>query len=142
MLATIGHGGGGGSGSGYGYGSMPMVGHAAASVPSIRAGAAMVRGSLSREVIRRTIRLHINAVRGVYERQLLRDPSLTGRVEVQFVIGPSGNVVSATVASSTIGSTEVEQGVLGVLRNIQFPAPEGGGTHIVTYPFVFVPAGD
>jgi TonB family protein len=78
----------------------------------------------------------------VYERQLLRNPSLAGRVAVRLVIGPDGSVVSATVASSTIGSTEVEQGVVNVLRNIQFPAPEGGGVHIVTYPFVFVATGD
>lgn len=140
-LNTIGHGGGGGSGSGYGYGPGLMRGRSA-SIPMIRTGTAQIRGSLARDVIRRTIRLHINAVRGVYERQLLRNPDLTGRVEVQLVIDSTGNVVSATVRSSTMGSTEVEQGVLTVLRGIQFPAVEGGGMNIVTYPFMFVPAPD
>ena len=77
-LGTIGHGAGGGSGSGYGRGAGGFSGRSAR-VPQIRSGAADVRGSLSKEVIRRVIRRHINEVRFCYEQELNSRPDLEGR---------------------------------------------------------------
>ncbi|MFZ5786224.1 MAG: TonB family protein, partial [Acidobacteriota bacterium] len=135
-LATIGHGGGGGSGSGYGRGAGGLRGRRA-SVPEIRTGTAAVRGSLSKEVIRRYIRRNINQIRFCYEQQLARRPDLSGRVAIQFVISPSGAVSSASVAGSTLGEPAVEQCVARAVERIAFPQPEGGGVVIVTYPFMF-----
>lgn len=135
-LNTIGHGGGGGSGSGYGRGSGGLRGRRA-SVPQIRTGTAAVRGSLSKEVIRRYIRRHINQIRYCYEQQLARRPDLSGRVAVRFVISPSGAVSTASVAGSTLGNPAAEQCVARAVQRIAFPQPEGGGVVIVTYPFMF-----
>ena len=35
---------------------------------------------------------------------------------------------------------DVDQCVVQTLRNLQFPAPTGGGTVEVTYPFTFAPS--
>src|SRR5438067_335392 len=48
------------------------------------AGDAQVRGSLDKEVIRRTIQRHLNEVKFCYERELQKQPSLSGKVIVQF----------------------------------------------------------
>jgi TonB family protein len=134
-IGTIGHGGGGGSGQGYGSGA-GGIGGRAARVPRIRSGAADVRGSLSREVIRRIVRRHINEVRFCYEQQLGSRPDLEGRVTVTFIISPTGAVQASLLASSTLGSPPAEQCIVSAARRWSFPAPEGGGVVRVNYPFM------
>lgn len=141
-LGTIGHGGGGGSGVGYGRGAGGLRGRGGARVPKIRPGSAEVKGSLSKEVIRRVIRQHLNEVRFCYEQQLAIKPDLQGRVAVQFIISATGTVQMSRVASSTLGNAQVENCIVKAVRRWVFPSPEGGGVVIVTYPFVLQPAGD
>jgi TonB family protein len=134
-LNTIGHGGGGGSGSGYGRGAGGLGGRRGRA-PRIRSGAAMVKGSLSKEVIRRIVHRHINEVKFCYERQLAQRPDLSGRVSVKFIISGTGAVQMAAVASSTLGDPQVENCIAQAVRRWTFPQPEGGGIVIVTYPFM------
>ncbi len=140
-LGTIGHGGGGGSGVGYGRGAGGLRGRGGGTVPKIKPGEAMVKGSLSKEVIRRVIRQHINEIRFCYEQALSNKPDLAGRVSVQFVISPTGAVQTSKLADSTLGSSGVEDCIVKAVRRWTFPSPEGGGVVIVTYPFVLSPAG-
>ncbi|MFW6067331.1 MAG: TonB family protein, partial [Myxococcota bacterium] len=139
-LGTIGHGGGGGSGSGYGRGAGGFKGRKA-SVPKIRSGSADVRGSLSKEVIRRVIRRHINEVRFCYEQQLNQQPDLEGRVTVKFIISPTGAVQSAVVSNTSLGSPPAENCIAQAVRRWTFPAPEGGGIVVVNYPFMLNASG-
>lgn len=139
-LGTIGHGGGGGNGNGYGRGAGGFHGRAAR-VPRIRSGAADVRGSLSREVIRRVIRRHINEVRFCYEQELNQRPDLEGRVTVRFIIAASGAVQTSLVQASTLRNQRVESCVAGAVRRWTFPAPDGGGIVIVNYPFMLTASG-
>jgi len=136
-MGTIGHGAGGGTGSGYGRGGGGLGGRSAA--PQIRAGRAIVRGALSKEVIRRVIKRHLNEVRFCYEQQLQSDPSLKGRVVIRFVIDSKGNVTAAVVAESSFNDTIVETCILQAVRRWKFPAPEGGGVVVVNYPFELMP---
>ncbi len=139
-IGTIGHGAGGGDGSGYGRGAGRFRGRQAL-VPRIRTGTADVRGSLSKEVIRRIIRRHINEVRFCYEQELNQRPDLQGRVAVKFIISPTGAVQTAGIASSTMRNARVEGCIAKAVRRWTFPAPEGGGIVVVTYPFVLQQAG-
>jgi hypothetical protein len=136
-LGTIGHGGGGGSGQGYGSGAGGLGGRQSR-VPSVTQGTAEVRGSLSKEVIRRVIRRHLNEVRFCYEQQLRQRPDLEGRVSVKFIISPTGSVQSSVVDSgrSTLSDGQVQSCIAGAVRRWTFPSPEGGGVVIVTYPFM------
>jgi hypothetical protein len=133
-LNTIGHGGGGGSGSGYGRGAGGLGGRRG-SAPQIRSGAAMVKGSLSKEVIRRIVQRHINEVKFCYERELAKRPDLAGRVSIKFIISGTGAVQMAVVEESTLGNAGVENCIAGAVKRWTFPQPEGGGIVIVTYPF-------
>ncbi|MBN2529510.1 MAG: TonB family protein [Deltaproteobacteria bacterium] len=133
-LNTIGHGGGGGSGSGYGRGAGGLGGRRGGA-PSIRSGAAMVQGSLSKEVIRRIIHRHINEVKFCYESELAKRPDLEGRVAIKFIISGTGAVQMAAVANSTLGNAKVENCIAQAVRRWTFPQPKGGGVVIVTYPF-------
>ena len=95
-----------------------------------------MRGSLSKEVIRRVIQRHLNEVRFCYEQALSAQPDLSGRVQVQFVITPSGVVQAASVQNSSLGAARAEQCIAQAVRRWTFPAPDGGGVVIVSYPFV------
>jgi TonB family protein len=139
-LGTIGHGAGGGSGSGYGRGAGGLRGRRARA-PRIHTGSAVVMGALSKEVIRRIVRRHMNEIKFCYEQQLAIQPDLRGRVAVKFVISPQGSVSSSVVASTTLHNARVENCIVKAVRRWVFPAPEGGGIVIVTYPFMLEPAG-
>lgn len=106
-------------------------------VPVLRQHEADVHGSLSKEVIRRTIQRRLNEVRFCYESGLARDPALSGRLAVSFLIAPSGVVQQTAITESTLSSSTVADCVAQAMRRLSFPAPEGGGYVRVTYPFSF-----
>jgi pSer/pThr/pTyr-binding forkhead associated (FHA) protein len=139
-IGTIGHGAGGGEGSGYGRGAGGFRGRQA-KVPFIRSGKADVRGSLSKEVIRRIIHRHINEVRFCYEQELNQRPDLQGRVAVKFIISPTGAVQTAATSASTLGNAKAEACIVAAVRRWTFPSPEGGGIVVVNYPFVLEQTG-
>ncbi|MBC8070727.1 MAG: TonB family protein [Deltaproteobacteria bacterium] len=114
----------------------PRMKAADGAVPQIHPPVAEVVGALDKEVIRRVVRAHIDEVRSCYNSGLVRDPRLAGRVVVQFAVGPTGAVQSASVTSSTVADDAVNNCILGAVQRWKFPVPEGGGTVSVTYPFV------
>jgi TonB family protein len=95
-------------------------------------------GSLDKEIIRRVVRLHMNEVKYCYDKELVRKAGLEGRLSVQFVISPVGQVVTSVVQSSTLGNVSVEKCVTDAVRRWSFPKPQQGGIAIVSYPFNFV----
>ncbi|MCB9750150.1 MAG: AgmX/PglI C-terminal domain-containing protein [Myxococcales bacterium] len=135
----IGKGGGGGTGSGYGRGSGAGFGGRGKRVPTVRQAKAKVQGALDKDIIRRIVRAHINEVRHCYNIGLGKDPNLKGRVVVQFTIGGSGKVPSAVVQSTTLKDAAVGNCIAKAVRRWQFPKPRGGGSVIVSYPFVLQP---
>jgi len=94
-------------------------------------------GSLDKEDIRRVIRHHLAEVRSCYERELVKDSSLVGRISVQFTIAFTGDVLESLLQSSTMGNPHVEECVVRAVRQWKFPKPQGGGIVIVSYPFNF-----
>jgi TonB family protein len=96
-------------------------------------------GILSKQVIRRVVHEHLDEVRLCYEQELASRPILAGWVDVSFVISESGAVQSAEVTESTFGEPNVEQCIAQAVRKWAFPATEGGGIVIVTYPFELSP---
>ena len=107
--------------------------------PLVVAGKSDVRGSLSKEVVRRIVQRHINEVRFCYELALNTRPQLAGAVTVKWIISPVGSVQTAAVSASSVGDAQVERCIANAVRRWSFPAPEGGGVVVVTYPFTLDP---
>ncbi|NVJ05392.1 AgmX/PglI C-terminal domain-containing protein [Myxococcus sp. AM001] len=97
---------------------------------------ASTQGTVDREAVARVINSHLNEVHGCYERALLKDPGLAGKVVLQWTIGASGRVVAAKTKSSTLRNASVESCILSKLKSWTFPSPKGGVV-IITYPFLF-----
>src|SRR6266508_4153606 len=146
MLAGNGHGTigvygrGGNKGPGWGRGA-GLLGRHIATTPEVIPAKATVRGALDKEIIRRIVRRNINQVRYCYDQALAKQPTLAGRLVVQFTVAPMGNVLAAVVGSTTLGSPAVESCVVAAVKRWEFPKPEGGGLVIVSYPFQLTPAG-
>jgi outer membrane biosynthesis protein TonB len=97
---------------------------------------ASTQGTVDREAVARVINSHLNEVHGCYERALLKDPGLAGKVVLEWTIGSAGRVTAAKTKSSTLRNASVEACILSNLKTWTFPAPKGGVV-IITYPFLF-----
>ncbi len=98
---------------------------------------ASVDEGLTREEVARIIHKHMNEIRYCYENGILRDPTLAGRLLVDFRINASGQVPQAGVSETGLRSAEVAECLLRKLRSWKFPEPRGGVVVAVTYPFIF-----
>jgi outer membrane biosynthesis protein TonB len=99
-------------------------------------GTPEAEGGLTREQINRVVRAHAAAIRYCYEKELQRAPSLSGKVELYWVIRSNGTVDRIKVASSTMGSRAVEGCMERQVRNWQFPRSDSE-TIVGSYPFFF-----
>ncbi len=93
---------------------------------------------LDKAIIKRYIRNRIEAIGYCYEKQLTVNGSIGGTITVEFVIAPSGAVISAR-GDGSVGSRDVDSCVLEQVRGIQFPKNDGMTN--VKYPFTFHAAG-
>jgi outer membrane biosynthesis protein TonB len=101
--------------------------------PTVTIGDPSAQAGLDKAIIRRYIKRNQQKIQYCYEKELLANPSLGGRVDIRFTIGGNGTVVQATGT----GMPHVDACVANVIAAIQFPAPQGGGVVAVSYPFIF-----
>jgi hypothetical protein len=94
-------------------------------------------GGLDKSLIAAVVQANIGQIKHCYERQLLVDSNLFGKVVAQWTIDKDGNVPQSSVKKTTLNSEPVEKCILGKIRNWQFPKPKGGGQVFVSYPFLF-----
>ena len=95
-------------------------------------------GSLDKSIIRRYIRKKVAAVRHCYEKALVVDPKLAGRLVLSFQINSDGTV--SDVKASGFGNEEVDACVAEQIASIKFPSTNDGSIIKVSYPFNFQPA--
>lgn len=96
--------------------------------------------SLDRDSIRRVIYVHIKQVRHCYQLALMKQPTLQGRVVLQFDINPFGQVEELGVRETTLQSPPLLDCVSESMRGWEFPrAPFASGNVRIIYPFVFRP---
>lgn len=93
-------------------------------------------GSLDRGAILKVINEHLSQVQSCYERELIANPGLQGKIEFDWVIGTEGSVTSTRVNSSSLASQAVANCIGSAIKTWRFPKPTGGSVS-VRYPFVF-----
>lgn len=108
------------------------------SVPLLREGVSQISGRLPADTIQRVIRQNHPRFRGCYEKGLMTNPSLAGRVGVRFVIGRDGRVTNVADGGSDLPDPSVVSCVSRAFYDISFPKPEGGIVTVV-YPIAFQP---
>ncbi len=98
---------------------------------------ANVEEGLTREEVAKVIHGHLNEIRYCYESAIIHDPSLSGKVLVDFKIGSKGQVEMAQSRENTLNTPTVSNCLLGKLKNWKFPTPRGQVQVAVSYPFLF-----
>ncbi len=97
-------------------------------------------GEFDASVVVGMIRKRIRAIQRCYENELRRNPTLSGKVVVEFTIQTTGSVTDAKATTNSTGDAAVASCVVQTIRRFRFndPAPEGGSVTF-SYPFVFAP---
>ena len=111
-------------------------GRVGGTVSQATARAVTAQGNIDREAVARAVNSHLQEVRACYERALLHNSGLAGKVVLEWTISTSGRVVAAKTRSSTLREASVESCILQTLKTWQFPVAKGGVV-IVSYPFLF-----
>jgi hypothetical protein len=141
-LAGSGKGFGGGSGTGlgggYGAGIGTGVGNGIGkSGFRVIEEESIVDGGLDKSVIAAVIQNNLGQIKYCYERQLVAEPELFGKVVMTWQIIGSGAVESPNVKQTTLNSPPVEQCMAMKIAGWKFPQPKNGSKVTVTYPFLF-----
>ncbi len=92
----------------------------------------------SDEEIRKIMDRNKGAIFAIYNRALRKNPGLQGKVTVQIVIEPSGQVASAKIVSSDLNDDALEKKLLARIRLIAFSANNVLRTTL-NYSFDFLP---
>jgi len=82
-------------------------------------------GILDGAAVSKVLKQRMASIQACYERALRRDPTLGGKVKIQFTIAGSGRVSSARVVSNDV-SDAVGNCVASAIKRLRFPPPEGG----------------
>lgn len=107
--------------------------------PSIKSGSDSGKTEgLSHAQVEKTLAAHINKIQSCYERSLLDDPNLAGRIEYEWTISPSGGVTDVSIKKNSVaGGEKLGDCVAGVIRNIKFPAAANKQETVPTIGFPF-----
>lgn len=81
-----------------------------------------------------TIRAHYGDVHHCYARVALKDPTVAGRVTLQWTIGKSGMPQAVAITKNTLKDKSVGKCLKARAKTWKFPAP-GGGVQVISYPF-------
>lgn len=99
----------------------------------------ILEGGLSRNVIQATIAKYLSEIRACYENGLIKNPGLTGQVDMHFEITASGSLQAIHVLKSTLHENGVESCMANRMVHWAFPKPLGGVVVKVNYPFLLRP---
>ncbi len=151
-LGTFGLGGGGSGGSGIkgietlrglgggGIGALGAgrVGKGAVGGTVTRATSRTmgVQGTIDKEAVAKVINSHLAEISACYERALLKEAGLAGKIVLEWNISTAGIVTTAKTKSSTMKSAAVEGCILNSLKGWKFPPAKGAGV-VISYPFMF-----
>ena len=95
---------------------------------------------LSAEVVRRVIWVHINQIKYCYQQALFKQPTLAGRMVVNFQVNPLGQVLELQVRETNLQSPQLLSCISDSMRGWEFPpTPSYDGITEINYPFVLRP---
>lgn len=103
-------------------------------------GDAEALSGLSKDQLQTVVKKHVKEMRDCYERALVKNPSLMGKIVLSWNVEEDGSVAEVEVASNTLKDAEVTRCLSSRPATWKFPKPANGEPVRVSYPFVFSPA--
>ena len=97
-----------------------------------------IRGGMSREAVLKVVNSHLDEIQDCYERELLHNPGISGKILMEWLIQLDGTVRYAKVKFTNIGrSSDLHTCLQAQVVTWNFPRPKGGQEVLVTFPFLF-----
>lgn len=82
---------------------------------------------LSRDQVLKALQAYLGKIQSCYERSLLSDPNLSGRIEFEWNISKSGSVNNVDIKKNSVaGGEQLGDCVSGVIKSIKFPSASNG----------------
>jgi hypothetical protein len=136
---------GGGVGGGKGFGGLAS-GEAALggqlreqnmNRPVLRPADPKIAGGFDKQIVKRVINQKRSEITHCYNKELMKNPALNGKVTMKWTITPSGDIGAVVVEANEMGNDAVATCLRGRIAGWKFPQPKGGGNEIISYPFIF-----
>ncbi len=89
--------------------------------------------------ISQVVQKSASSIRNCYERQLLAEPNLSGKIVMTWKVMLDGTVKDVFVRTTTMNNDKVEKCMERALSRLRFDKPDGG-ICIIEFPFVFSPS--
>lgn len=99
-------------------------------------GAARVGQFCAKSNIQSVVGRGSGAIKYCFEKELQLNPSLGGKVIINWTVDLSGKVIKPYVSSSTMNNKKVESCMVRVVARWRFDQPKGG-LCAISYPFTF-----
>ena len=97
-----------------------------------------IRGGMSRAAVLKVVNSHLDEIQDCYERELLHNPGISGKILMEWLIQLDGTVRYAKVKFTNIGrSSDLHTCLQAQVVTWNFPRPKGGQEVLVTFPFLF-----
>lgn len=103
----------------------------------VRGGSASADGELSPDIIKKVMADKSGAIKACYQRELQKNPDLSGSLKVAFLIGADGKVAGVKVESSSFDGGPVESCITDNIKSWRFPQAKNGGVTKVNKTFTF-----
>ncbi len=116
--------------------SREQLGRRGKRIPRVVAGRPTAMGDLDKALIRRVVGSSDDKLKGCYEKALLVQPQLAGAMMVELTISSKGKVVSS---AATGVDPALARCIADVIKTLEFPKPNDGGSVQVSYPFTLRP---
>ena len=95
---------------------------------------------LDKKSVQRVIKQRQRQLVACYERELKKDPNLSGKVATTWTIGPVGRVTEAKITKNTLTNPNVGRCVVNKIKRWRFDKPKGGSVTI-SKSFIFNDSG-
>jgi TonB family protein len=100
-------------------------------------GGGSVEEGLTKEEVDSVVQTHMREVRECHQSAPMAGLLSEGKLEIAFLITPSGRVQDPRVAESSVQNPRLENCVIQKMKSWQFPKPLGNVSVKVSYPFFF-----
>lgn len=135
-IAGVGSKGRGGGEAGYG-GNNGLGDKGEVAIVNIEGNSNEFSSTIDKEAIRRIIRSNRSAIKSCYDLELTRNPTLSGKIVLEWQITEGGKMINAKVKSNDMNSNTLGPCIIKRLAVLKFPEPGLNEIAEVAFPFVF-----
>lgn len=96
-----------------------------------------VPSGLKPKEIKTVVDTNFNQIEKCHEKYAQDYPKVSGIVEIKFIIGSTGKVVSSKVVEDSLGNEDINKCIIKKTLQWMFPKPRGGKNVTVLIPFAF-----